>query len=114
MDHVILAVSYMSELLEREMRVQEQRVRILPTVASFPSLLLLTDVKDTLVKAVFSLHQRQPTARAQRSLRRRLRFRGRCEPVHGLIAANSHCWEAAAVKSVLMSNLKLTLARARY
>lgn len=26
-DHVILAVSYMSELLEREMRVQEQRVR---------------------------------------------------------------------------------------
>lgn len=27
-DHVVLAVSYMSELLEREMRVQEQRVCI--------------------------------------------------------------------------------------
>lgn len=26
--HVVLAVSYMSELLEREMRVQEQRVGI--------------------------------------------------------------------------------------
>lgn len=25
-DHVILAVSYMSDLLEREMRVQEERV----------------------------------------------------------------------------------------
>lgn len=25
-DHVILAVSYMSELLEREMRIQEKRV----------------------------------------------------------------------------------------
>lgn len=27
-DHVVLAVSYMSELLEREMRVQEQRVSL--------------------------------------------------------------------------------------
>lgn len=27
MKHVVLAVSYMSELLEREMRVQEERVR---------------------------------------------------------------------------------------
>lgn len=28
MDHVVLAVSYMSELLEREMRVQERRVGV--------------------------------------------------------------------------------------
>lgn len=38
MDHVVLAVSYMSELLEREMRVQEQRVRMAsPTVIPCPS-----------------------------------------------------------------------------
>lgn len=27
MDHVILAVSYMSQMLEKEMKAQEQRVR---------------------------------------------------------------------------------------
>lgn len=30
MDHVILAVSYMSQVLEKEMKAQEQRVRLGP------------------------------------------------------------------------------------
>lgn len=34
-DHVILAVSYMSQVLEKEMKAQEQRVRFESTLAPF-------------------------------------------------------------------------------
>lgn len=42
MDHVILAVSYMSQMLEKEMKAQEQRVRhgLSPFLRSFGLLLL--------------------------------------------------------------------------
>lgn len=44
MDHVILAVSYMSQVLEKEMKAQEQRVRLglgsLPLVPAQPPTLV--------------------------------------------------------------------------
>ena len=38
MDHIVLAVSYMSDLLEKEMRIQEQRV----ITSTYTTLLTLT------------------------------------------------------------------------
>lgn len=35
MDHVILAVSYMSQVLEKEMKAQEQRVRLDPLLSLY-------------------------------------------------------------------------------
>lgn len=35
MDHVILAVSYMSQVLEKEMKAQEQRVSLSPLLTLY-------------------------------------------------------------------------------
>ena len=42
MDHVILAVSYMSQVLEKEMNAQEHKVRHSLTFGPFPWSLLFT------------------------------------------------------------------------
>lgn len=60
MDHVILAVSYMSQMLEKEMKAQEQRVRLESTVDLFPRYLLNLPLWWKEPDGAFSLLARNP------------------------------------------------------
>lgn len=73
MDHVILAVSYMSQMLEKEMKAQEQRVRhgflafsLGPRSASHPSRRNLTGPSSFQLGIRISMsHEEEPLGTGQ-------------------------------------------------